>query len=567
MKNRLAIFVLAFSALGLPSLAQRSQLVPSGTLSLEPSAALDSPAGANGVEDTLYSDGSRAIHESRWADAAGIFTKVASQRGDHTEGALYWKAYAENKLGASERALATCTELRASFPKSRWLDECGALEIEIHGNSGHPLEPGSEHDEDLKLLALNALMQKDEARALPEIQQILSGPQPERFKQRALFVLAQSNSPSARQMLSSVAGTNSDPALQSRAQQMLAGGPSSVSSQTVRRIGIDVEVNDAQGRPVTGLTAADLSLFDNGQPRALLSFHGPSDTATGSEINADPPAEVVIFIDTINESLLGYPYMRDEVATFLKMDGGRLAHPVSIYIFDGMDAKRLTPPSQDGNALAAELLKAGAGNRPIRRSSPASNLVRAQISLARLGSLAIEEAKKPGRKMLFWISPGWDVFDIVDDWMQSYQYHIRDEAPLFRSHKSVFDAIVALSTGLRQARIQLYCIKPNNTPGAGAAEFDRYKSYLKGVSGPDKARVADLSLQVLAEQSGGRAVASASEFLSGILAKTVAESEADYFVSFEAPLAAAKDEYHELKLTVNKPGLIARTRGGYYNQP
>jgi outer membrane protein assembly factor BamD (BamD/ComL family) len=120
-----------------------------------------------GADDaSLYADGTRAINESRWSDAAGLFDRVAQMHGEHAEGALYWKAYAENKEGQSASALGTCGELRKGHPKSRWVDECGALEIEIRGKSGDPVAPQTEPDENLKLLAINALMQQDQAQAI-----------------------------------------------------------------------------------------------------------------------------------------------------------------------------------------------------------------------------------------------------------------------------------------------------------------------------------------------------------------------------------------------------------------
>ena len=94
--------------------------------------------------------------------------------GEHAEGALYWKAYAENKEGQQANALNTCGELRKAYPKSRWLEECGALEIEIRGKSGDPVAPQAESDENLKLLALNALMQQDQAQAVPILQKVLT---------------------------------------------------------------------------------------------------------------------------------------------------------------------------------------------------------------------------------------------------------------------------------------------------------------------------------------------------------------------------------------------------------
>jgi len=194
---------------------------PLHAASLQPFAGGD--GGGIGADDaSLYADGTRAINESRWSDAAGLFDRVALLHGEHAEGALYWKAYAENKEGQSANALNTCAALRKAYPKSRWIDECGALEIEIRGKSGHPVSPQAEPDENLKLLALNALMQQDQEQAVPILQKILSGNQSDELKSRALFVLAQSNSPQAQALINQIAQGQSGPALQIKAIRMMA---------------------------------------------------------------------------------------------------------------------------------------------------------------------------------------------------------------------------------------------------------------------------------------------------------------------------------------------------------
>jgi hypothetical protein len=154
-------------------------------------------AGAEGAaswvstpESRLYADGTRAINDGRWADAQAIFSKVAVEHGEHSDGALYWKAYAENRMGQAKLALDTCEVLGRDFPASSWIHECGALEIEIHARSGKPAEPKAGDDDDLKLLALNSLMQKNESRALGQIQEILnSSDSSDKLKKEALFIL------------------------------------------------------------------------------------------------------------------------------------------------------------------------------------------------------------------------------------------------------------------------------------------------------------------------------------------------------------------------------------------
>src|SRR4051812_7817987 len=83
------------------------------------------PPSSRAKDDSLYSDGTRAINESRWADAETTFAKTVAMHGGHEEGAMYWQAYAQAKQGQSGRALATCGTLQQKHPDSRWNDECG----------------------------------------------------------------------------------------------------------------------------------------------------------------------------------------------------------------------------------------------------------------------------------------------------------------------------------------------------------------------------------------------------------------------------------------------------------
>jgi hypothetical protein len=193
-------------------------------------------AATNAHEEQLYSDATRAINESRWSDAEPLLDQVVDQHGRRADGALYWKAYVENKEGRPSDALSICTSLRQSYPKSNWLKECNALEIEIRGKGGSPVQPQAEQDEDLKLLALNSLMQSGDANALPILQQILEGNQPERLKERALFVLAQDQSKPAQDILGQIMRGEKDPGLQVKAIRLLAVAKGQQAAETLADI-------------------------------------------------------------------------------------------------------------------------------------------------------------------------------------------------------------------------------------------------------------------------------------------------------------------------------------------
>jgi hypothetical protein len=161
-----------------------------GVLAFTPVAGLGQQS-SSAPESGLYTDGTRAINEGRWIDAEAFFTLVVSQHGEHSDGALYWKAYAQNKLGQVKAAIETCAALGRDFSTSSWINECGALEIEIHARTGEPVEPKIWSDDDLKLLALALLMGKDEPRALAQLQEILNGDASEQLKKKAIFILGQ----------------------------------------------------------------------------------------------------------------------------------------------------------------------------------------------------------------------------------------------------------------------------------------------------------------------------------------------------------------------------------------
>jgi hypothetical protein len=148
-------------------------------------------AAPDAADSSLFANGTRAINESRWPDAVKVFAQVAAAHGEHADGALYWKAYAEDKLGQFKAAQDSCSQLHIAYPKSGWADDCGALEVEISSKTGKPVEIEPGQSDDVKLLALNAIMRQDERRALKEIQTILNGDSSETLKKEAQFILGQ----------------------------------------------------------------------------------------------------------------------------------------------------------------------------------------------------------------------------------------------------------------------------------------------------------------------------------------------------------------------------------------
>lgn len=213
-----------------------------------PQASAQVSASSPSPEEKKYEEGRALINASHWAEAEAAFRAVVQMHGPRADAGLYWEAYAQNKMGHSADALETCSRLRANYPRSDWIKECGVLEIEIHKQGGGPVSPRSEQDEDLKLLALNALAQQNRPEAIPILKGILSGNQSPKMKERALFVLTQMDSKESQDVLAQVARGQSGRELQIKAIQMLAameGERANGILAEVYRSSTDVEVKKA----------------------------------------------------------------------------------------------------------------------------------------------------------------------------------------------------------------------------------------------------------------------------------------------------------------------------------
>jgi hypothetical protein len=191
-------------------------------------------------EDAPYTEGTKAMNEQRWQDAVSAFDKVIEAKSKRVDAAIYWKAYSLRKLGNVPAAKANCDQLRVQFKGSAWNRDCAALTLDatmVRPGSGEMIDPiargpndpprvkiirpaqpieaygtdsfgfapkgdrDRDPDADIKLLAMNSLLNQDPAKAIPLLRGMLVGNQPSSVKKHALFVLSQSKTPEAEAVM------------------------------------------------------------------------------------------------------------------------------------------------------------------------------------------------------------------------------------------------------------------------------------------------------------------------------------------------------------------------------
>ena len=169
-----------------------------------------------------YDRGTDLVDEGHWEEAMRVFDEVARNNTRRADAALYWKAYSQQKLGREADALETLNQLRSAHPKSSWVKEAKALELQVRQNSGQTPRPEAQDDEDMKILAIQGLMNSSPEQAIPLLSKVLQSSQSPKLKEKALFVLAQSGAPEARDILARIARGESHPGLQRKAIQQLS---------------------------------------------------------------------------------------------------------------------------------------------------------------------------------------------------------------------------------------------------------------------------------------------------------------------------------------------------------
>jgi VWFA-related protein len=315
------------------------------------------------------------------------------------------------------------------------------------------------------------------------------------------------------------------------------------------RITLDVVVSDKSGKPVTGLQQQDFTILDNKQPQNIVSFQA----IEGTNAPSDSPVEVVLLLDEVNTPFRGVADARIAIEKFLGRNGGELARPISLAYHSDSGTTMGSAPTRDGNALIADLKQRQGSMRTIGRSQGVYGAGdRLNLSMQAIQQLAGYEGKKPGRKLVIWISPGWPLLSGPRMELSPKQ------------KQEVFATIVRVSDELRQARITLY----NNDPmgAADAVRSQTYKIFSGAVRTENQAQIGNLALQVLATQSGGQ-VFNASNDVAADIAASIADGTAYHVLSFDGQAGDGPNDYHALDIKIDKPKLATRARSAYYAQP
>jgi len=221
-------------------------------------------------EKELFEKAKKSIYEKEWQNAINELNLLTKQYNESEllDDSLYWLGYSLDKMGDSLRdvqrqidtkqeAVEKLNALIQEYQKSSWADDAKVLRIQIaedlvkrgmpvyrkYINGSLQSEGTVDSDEELKLMALSALINMDEEKAFPMLEKIVRGDSSPKLKKQALFVLSQHEDEKVLPLITELAVKSKDPELRKQAVFWLGQRNDDQSMETLLKLYDDTASN------------------------------------------------------------------------------------------------------------------------------------------------------------------------------------------------------------------------------------------------------------------------------------------------------------------------------------
>jgi VWFA-related protein len=343
---------------------------------------------------------------------------------------------------------------------------------------------------------------------------------------------------------------------------------------------VTVLVRDHNGKPVTGLQAADFTVSEDGKTQPI-AFFDPNESLPPTSSPAPPivPADgtpvfsnlagdtvrnvTVILLDRLNTAWTDQAQARDAIKKFLSQL--RPEDRVALYALDGTALHIL----HDFTADTAALLKAASGAARITstavdaqsmtpepvlgpelrtdRDSPEYMLqvlgAAAYNTVSALQAIGRHLAGTPGRKSIVWLTAGLP--------MDALLVHAVDRT----------SEIQRATRALNTSGVAVYPVDARGLIGAfsdpGTATRPPTFTTLGAVSGNVEI------LRSVADDTGGRVFMNSNN-IAGSIRSAIDDAEAYYVLGYYAPSQSDDGRYRRIAVTTRAAGVDLRYRRGYF---
>jgi len=378
------------------------------------------------------------------------------------------------------------------------------------------------------------------------------------------------------------------------AQQQGAPAPTPQSPQPavtfrveVNYVEVDAIVTDAQGRVVSNLSASDFDVFEDGKPQKVSAFSLVNIPIERAErpIFASMPIEpdvqtnehaegriYLIVLDDVHTDFTRTPRVKTSMRRFFEQNFG--TNDLAAVVFTGRSeaSQEFTSNTKlllnavdkfTGRKLRSATLQRIEGARVNPDSGnlePGDDIdqmdraFRARSVMANIRKMSEFMAGVRGRrKAMLLVGEGVD-------------YNIYEATGILGATASSVlldtqDAIAAATRG----NVAIYAIDPRGLV-TGQEDLITQSSTIGDADGramQNELRLSQDSLRVLASSTGGFAAVNRND-LNGAFDRIVTENSTYYVFGYYSPNERRDGRFRKLEVRVKRPGLMVRSRNGYY---
>jgi VWFA-related protein len=322
-----------------------------------------------------------------------------------------------------------------------------------------------------------------------------------------------------------------------------------VFKSTSRLVVLDVVVTDRNGKPVAGLTKDDFTVSEDREPQRITQFEATTEHVANAVSQTQAPLTIFV-LDELNTTFEEALFSRRSLIKYLRSQAEHLSAPASIIAVTNTDFRLLHDYTQDRQQLV-KTLQARQPAYPWKLMKGWAK-DRLATSLVALQQIAAANAGQPGRKNVVWIGRGFPAI--------TFNGEIEDSQRI-----TILNAVNRTTSRLLEARVTVYTIDPtmtNSTTYAASFEMDDEGDVATSNSPPDP-WVSDVSFANFGPATGGKSFRSRND-INNEIGESV-EDGATYYTLAYVPTNHSDDaKYRKIRIKMRQPGLVARTRDGYY---
>jgi len=333
---------------------------------------------------------------------------------------------------------------------------------------------------------------------------------------------------------------------------------------TTRLVVLDVVVTDKAGNIVPDLTQKDFTVYEDKAPQTIRSFEGPAMHHLAPDVKIDSTADLkkapeapvtVLVLDELNSNFQDMSYARHELEKYLLSQPAVLPEPTSLLVAGNTKFQVMEDYTRDRQAILTALSKHFPEYPSLMMQSGKSGpgaVERLAMSLESLEQIAQATAGHPGRKNLIWVGRGFPAVNTNES--------TDKEAAVIQS------AVEKVIDTLRDARVTVTTIDPTiNATDTVEIVTPEDLVLAEDSNGSDPFQ-GDVNFQLLAPATGGRVYFSRND-IDAEIASTSRDGDNYYTLSYTPTnLNDAAQPYRRISVEIDRPGLTATTRNGYYMQ-